>query len=473
MRKTKIICTLGPSVNSVEAISGLLRGGMNGARFNFSHGTHESHAETLGYFRQACADTGCIAAAILDTKGPEIRIRSFAEGKALLKEGERFTLRTDSVPGSAEEVSVTYENLNRELRPGCTVLIDDGLVKLTVEEIDGTKIRCRVITGGVLKNNKSINIPEIHIALPTLTDKDRDDLAFAVKNGFDYIAASFVRTAEDVRILRSTLDGFGGREIGIIAKIENQEGVDNMEEIIRLADGVMVARGDLGVEIPAERVPVVQKAMIRQARMAGKPVIIATQMLDSMIERPRPTRAEVSDVANAVYDKASCVMLSGETASGAYPQKSLEIMAAVLEEAEKDVYADDRFVDDTEGGAVHAVTDAITHTSCLMAQELKAKAIVTATQSGYTARMLARFRPSCRIVAATTEASTLRRMQLFWGVAALLYDSAASTDDLLSFCAHAAERGGFAKKGETVVITAGVPIGHTGTTNLLKAHILE
>lgn len=472
MRKTKIICTLGPAVNSVEAISGLLKRGMNGARFNFSHGTHESHLETYLRFRQACAETGLIAAAILDTKGPEIRIRSFADGKIHLKEGNRFTLRTDIVEGNADEVSVTYADLNRELKSGCTVLIDDGLIKLAVENIEGSKIHCRVMTGGVLKDNKSINIPEVHINLPTLTEKDRSDLQFAVTNGFDYIAASFVRTAEDIRILRSSLDALGGETIGIIAKIENQEGVDNMEEIIRLADGVMVARGDLGVEIPAERVPVVQKKMIKQARMAGKPVIIATQMLDSMIERPRPTRAEVSDVANAVYDKASCVMLSGETASGAYPLQSLETMAAILVEAEKYVYTEENKVGAAEY-TVHAVTDAITHTSCLMAQDLKAKAIVTATQGGYTARMLARFRPTCQIVAATPLEKTRRKMQIFWGVAACLYESAGSTDDLIAYCAMTAEKGGFAKKGDIVVITAGVPIGHTGSTNLLKAQILE
>ncbi len=472
MRKTKIICTLGPAVDSVESLKQLLLSGMNGARFNFSHGTHESQMETLEKLRTACAETGCNVAMILDTKGPEIRIKTFAGGPIQLSAGDSFTLCTDEVEGNEQMVSVTYSKLADELEVGCTVLIDDGLVSMTVEKIENGRIQCRVENGGELSNNKSINIPGVAISLPTLTDKDRSDLQFAVENDFDYIAASFVRSAADVREIRSTLDSFGGQDIRIIAKIENQQGVDNMDEIFALSDGIMVARGDLGVEIPAAKVPTIQKQMIDRARYAGKVVIIATQMLDSMIHNPRPTRAEVSDVANAVFDRASCVMLSGETANGKYPIKSLTTMSEIIEEAEKAVYHWDRPDEGKIEFSNNSISDAMTHTCCMTAKDLSASAILTATQSGYTARMLSRFRPQCPIVALTPIEKVYRQLSLSWGVIPFLSAPVGSTDSLLTLCVNAAKGNGIVKTGDTVVITAGVPIGRSGSTNLIKAQVI-
>jgi len=327
MRKTKIICTLGPAVDDEGMLIKLIQGGMNAARFNFSHGTHDSHRAMLQKLRHARDELGAPVATILDTKGPEIRVKSFANGPVALQVGDEFILTTDDVPGDEHRVSVTYSNLHNEVAPGCRILVDDGLIELLVQKIEGNNIHCEVENGGSLSSNKSINIPDVHILLPSLTEKDREDIAFAVENDFDFIAASFVRKASDVEDIRAELHKHGGDNICIIAKIENQEGVDNLEEIICAADGVMVSRGDLGVEIPAHQVPVIQKRMIKATIAKGKPVIIATQMLDSMIRNPRPTRAEVSDVANAVFDGTSCVMLSGETASGKYPLEALKSLA--------------------------------------------------------------------------------------------------------------------------------------------------
>lgn len=472
MRKTKVICTLGPAVDSVDMIKQLLLGGMDGARFNFSHGSHESHLETLTRLRTACAETGRTAAAILDTRGPEIRIRTFAAGRVTLSAGAQFTLRSDDVPGTESEVSVTYPDLPREVRPGTLILVDDGLIALRAEETGEGFIRCRVECGGELSGNKSINIPGVSIALPALTEKDLGDLRFAADNDFDYIAASFVRSADDVREIRAALDGFGGGGIGIIAKIENQQGVDNMDEIIAESDGVMVARGDLGVEIPAACVPAVQKKLIARCRRAGKTVIIATQMLDSMIQNPRPTRAEVSDVANAVYDSASCVMLSGETASGRHPLESLRTMCEIVCQAEKAIdywrIMREGYADLPHSG----ISDAITHTCCMTAMDLGASAIITATQSGYTARMISRIRPECGIIALTPVERVYRQLRLMWGVEPFLCGEVRSTDSLFAACVSTAKLSGAAKPGDTVVITAGVPIGRSGTTNLIKAQVI-
>ena len=362
--------------------------------------------------------------------------------------------------------------LAEELFVGCTVLIDDGLVSMTVEEIEGTRIHCRVENGGKLSNNKSINLPGVAISLPTLTEKDRDDLRFAVENDFDFIAASFVRSGDDVREIRAALDSFGGQSVRIIAKIENQQGVDNMDEIFALSDGIMVARGDLGVEIPAAKVPTVQKQMIDRARYAGKVVIVATQMLDSMINNPRPTRAEVSDVANAVFDRASCVMLSGETASGKYPFKALQTMNEILLEAEKAVYHWDRPDEGKIEFANTSISDAMTHTCCMTARDLTASAILTVTQSGYTARMLSRFRPQCPIVALTPVEKVYHQLALSWGVQPFLSASVGSTDALFTLCVNTAKGNGIVATGDIVVITAGVPIGRTGSTNLIKAQVI-
>ncbi len=472
MRKTKIICTLGPASESEEIIEKLILTGMDAARFNFSHGTHESHLALLTRVKNVRDRLGRPLATILDTKGPEIRIRSFANGKIELAEGDTFTLTTREVEGDNTIVSVTYSNLHNEVSVGTHLLIDDGLVDIEVTEIKGQDLICNVVTGGPLSNNKSINIPNTHISLPALTEKDKGDLKFAVENDFDFVAASFVRQASDVEEIRAVLDSHGGQHIGIIAKIENQEGVDNLEEILRVADGLMVARGDLGVEIPAQDVPVIQKRMIKAAIAQGKHVVTATQMLDSMIRNPRPTRAEVSDVANAVFDGTGCVMLSGETASGKHPVEALQTMVDIVTTAENSTNYWKRFrnatVDHTS-----SITDAISHTACLTAMDLKAAAILTATESGHTARMTTRFRPGCVVAALTTSERVRRQLAITWGVAPYLSGTVDSTDRLFSLCVESAKKEGIVKEGDTVVITAGVPIGRSGSTNLIKAQVVK
>ena len=469
MRKTKIICTLGPAVDSEEMIRKLILAGMNAARFNFSHGTHESHLAQLTKLKRVRDELGIPVAAIMDTKGPEIRIKTFKDGRIELKKDDIFTLTTADCEGDATRVSVTYANLHNEVVPGNHILVDDGLIDLLVQEIKGQEIVCTVENGGPLSNNKSINIPDVHILLPSLTEKDKEDLKFAVENDFDFIAASFVRKASDVEDIRAWLNECGGEKIRIISKIENREGVDNLAEIIAASDGVMVARGDLGVEIPAQEVPILQKKMIKATTMAGKPVITATQMLDSMIRNPRPTRAEVSDVANAVFDGTSCIMLSGETASGKYPVEALKAMVDIATAAENSVNYWKRFTQRTINTRVDSITDAMTHSSCLTAMDLGARAIIAPTQSGYTARILASYRPACPIVAVCQNDRTCRKLALCWGVQSLLSGFVDSTDRLFSMSVDVARKEGLVQKDDIVVITAGVPIGQSGTTNLIKA----
>ena len=473
MRKTKIICTLGPAVDNEETIRQLILGGMNAARFNFSHGSHAEQLARLNMFKSVRDTLGRPVATILDTKGPEIRIKSFAGGPVTLEKGQQFTLSTDEVEGNEKQVSVTYTNLHKEVGPGCRILVDDGLIELVVEQVEGHNIRCTVENGGPLSNNKSINIPDVSIMLPSLTDKDKDDLKFAAENDFDFIAASFVRKASDVEDIRAELHKHeGGDKIRIIAKIENREGVDNLESIIEAADGVMVARGDLGVEIPAHEVPILQKKMIKATIRQGKPVITATQMLDSMIRNPRPTRAEVSDVANAVFDGTSCVMLSGETASGKYPVDALHTMVDVVTSAETAISYWRRFRERNLLPEIGGISDAITHTCCLTAMDLEATSILAATKSGYTARMISRFRPACPIVALCQSESTRRQLAISWGVLPLLSGEVDSTDRMFSLAVDVARKEGVVKPGETVVITAGVPLGKSGTTNLIKAEVV-
>ncbi|HIY20612.1 MAG TPA: pyruvate kinase [Candidatus Flavonifractor merdigallinarum] len=470
MRKTKIICTLGPAVDSEDMIRQLIENGMNAARFNFSHGTHESHGAQLRKLKNVRDEMGASVATILDTKGPEIRVRSFAEGPVTLEKGQTFTLTTEDVPGTAEQVSVTYTNLHNEVGPGCRILVDDGLIELRVMEIDGRNIRCEVENGGPLSSNKSINIPDVSILLPSLTEKDRADLKFAAENEFDFIAASFVRKASDIEDIRACLKENGGENIQIIAKIENREGVDNLDSIIAAADGIMVARGDLGVEIPAHEVPILQKRMIKATVAQGKHVITATQMLDSMMRNPRPTRAEVSDVANAVFDGTSAIMLSGETASGKYPVEALKAMSDIATAAESSIDYWGRFKNrNLVDSKVGCITDAMTHSSCLTAMDLGARAILAPTQSGYTARVLARYRPSCPIIAVCQSEQTRRKLALCWGVETILSGFVDSTDRLFSMTVEVARKEGLVEKGDIVVITAGVPIGESGTTNLIKA----
>lgn len=472
MRKTKIICTLGPAVDNEDMLRKLIRSGMNAARFNFSHGTHESHLAMLQKLKTVRDNMGRPVATILDTKGPEIRIKTFSNGPVTLTPGDAFTLTTREVDGDSSIVSVTYANLHREVGKDCVILIDDGLIGLRVTDIQDQDIHCVVESGGPLSNNKSINIPGAHIHLPALTEKDKDDIRFGAENDFDYIAASFVRKASDIEEIRQVLHTCGGDDLRIIAKIENQEGVDNLDEIIEAADAIMVARGDLGVEIPAHKVPILQKQMIRKCLAVGKPVIIATQMLDSMMRNPRPTRAEVSDVANAVFDGASCVMLSGETAGGKYPLEALQTMVQVATEAEEATNYWGRFRE-SRIPPEPTINTAISHTCCMTAMDLHAKVILAATQSGHTARMIARFRPACPVAAMTLSEKVRRQPALVWGVYPFLTGAVDSTDRLFSLCAECAWKERLVEDGDTVVITAGVPIGQSGSTNLIKAQVIR
>ena len=472
MRKTKIICTLGPAVESQQMLEALILGGMDAARFNFSHGTHETHLQQLECFRRAREKTGLPVATILDTKGPEIRIKTFENGPVTLEKGADFTLTTREVPGTAACVSVTYAQLHRELSPGVRILVDDGLIELQVEKIEGQDIHCRVLNGGELSSNKSMNIPDVKIALPALTDRDRADLRFGVEQDFDYVAASFVRRAEDLREIRAELDKWGGQDIRIIAKIENREGIENLEEVIDAADGIMVARGDLGVEVQPYEVPALQKRMIRETVGRGKPVITATQMLDSMIRNPRPTRAEVSDVANAIFDGTSCVMLSGETAAGKYPLQALETMKKCVEAAEATAESWSGY-DYAQSAGTGGIADTISHASCLAAEDLHARAILTATHGGSTARMIARFRPACDIIAFTVTEKVCRQLSMVWGVRAYMSTHVENTDDIIEMCVAGAKAHGHVKPGDVVVLTAGVPIGVPGTTNLIKVQTVD
>ncbi len=462
---------MGPAVDNEEKLRALMLAGMDAARFNFSHGTHESHLALLTKVKRVRDELGAAVATILDTKGPEIRVKTFASGSVTLAEGATFTLTTRDVPGDESCVSVTYSNLHNELKPGCRVLIDDGLIELRVEEVRGQDIVCTVACGGPLSSNKSINIPDVHIQLPSLTEKDKEDLRFAVEQDFDFVAASFVRKASDVEDIRACLKEYGGEHIRIISKIENSEGVENLDEIIAASDGLMVARGDLGVEIPAYEVPILQKTMIKKTSMAGKPVITATQMLDSMIRNPRPTRAEVSDVANAVFDGTSCVMLSGETASGKYPLEAVQTMVDTIRAAElaTDYWGRFRRFEFKPG---RDINDAVTHASCQTAMDLEADAILTPTQTGHTARMISRFRPACPIVAFTTTERARRQLAISWGVRPLLAGYVDSTDRLFSMCVQSALKEGAVESGQMVVITAGIPIGLAGSTNLIKAQVV-
>ena len=472
MRKTKIICTLGPATDSRETIEALIRGGMNAARFNFSHGSHAEQLKRLQLFAGVRDSMGRPVATILDTKGPEIRIRKFAEPVVELHAGETFTLTTEDIVGDSSRVSVTYPDLPKEIEKGQRILIDDGLIGIEAEELTDTEIICRVINGGTLSANKSINIPGAHIRLPALTEQDISDIQFGIANDFDFIAASFIRQASDVEAIRKVLKENGGEKIRIISKIENQEGVDNLDAILDASDGIMVARGDLGVEIPASRVPVLQKEMIRKGLKAGKPVITATQMLDSMMRNPRPTRAEVSDVANAVFDGTSCVMLSGETAGGKYPLESLQAMDNIVTEAENSIDFWAEF-DRTHMTPEANINDAITHTCCLTAKDLNAAAIVTATNSGHTARMISRFRPACPVAALTMFEKVRRQMALSWGVLPFLTGEVNSTDRIFSLSAEIALKEKLVRAGDTIIITAGVPLGRSVATNLIKAHVVE
>lgn len=470
IRKTKIVCTMGPNLFEKHLIAPLMKAGMNVARFNFSHGTYETHQH---YYDEVCRirdELGLPVATMLDTKGPEIRVRSFKNGRVTLQNGQLFTLTTDEVEGDEERVSITYKELPQDIAVGTSILIDDGLIGMQVERIDGADIVCRVLNGGVVSNNKGVNIPNAHLSMPFISEKDHQDILFAIKNGYDFIAASFTRCADDIMQIRHILQENNCHTVNIIAKIENMEGVENIDEILRVVDGVMVARGDLGVEVPLEDVPSLQKKLIQRGIAAGKPVITATQMLDSMIKNPRPTRAEATDVANAIYDGTSAIMLSGESAVGAYPVEAVETMVRIALRAEADMDYIRRFSRDTSAST--DVTNAISHATVTSAHDLNASAIITVTKSGSTARILSRYRPACVIVGCTTEKHVWRQLALSWGTVPLMIAEESNTDDLFEHAVDAAVQNGLVHDGELVVLTAGVPLGISGTTNLMKVHVV-
>ena len=471
MRKTKIICTLGPAVDNEEILTRLMQSGMNVARINFSHGTHEQHKVRVDAFKRVRDRLGLPIPLLLDTKGPEIRLGTFETGEVNLSQGDKFVLSNEDVLGGQDRATVTYKELFKDVAKGSRILINDGLVELEVEEIKKKDIHCVVLNGGSIGNNKGINVPGAEIHLPSLTQRDVADIVFGIENEFDFIAASFVRKASDVVEIRKILEKNGGQDIKVIAKIENRQGVDNVDEILKVADGIMVARGDLGVEIPVEEVPIVQKMLIEKCYKNGKPVITATQMLDSMIRNPRPTRAEASDIANAIYDGTSVIMLSGETAAGKYPVESLVTMSKIAEKAEESMNYWKRFYG-MRFDMMASVTNAISHATCTTAMDLKAAAIITVTQSGHTARMISRFRPACPIIATTVSPRVQRQLSLSWGVVPYLVKIASSTDEMFDMGVEKALESGLVRNGDLVVITAGVPIGISGTTNILKVHIV-
>ncbi len=471
MRRTKIVCTLGPATNDVEIMKKLIENGLDAARINFSHGTYESHAETIAKLKQAREELNAPIPLILDTKGPEIRIKTFKEGKVRLEEDAQFTLTTREVEGDETIVSVTYADLPKDLQKGSRVLIDDGLIELRVDSIEDTDVHCTVINGGNVSSRKGVNLPGVKVNLPSLMEKDISDLKFGVENGFDIVAASFIRSAADVVNIRRVLEENGGENIHIISKIENQEGVENIDSILEVSDGIMVARGDLGVEIPPEEVPLVQKRLIAKANMRGKPVITATQMLESMVHSPRPTRAEANDVANAIFDGSDAIMLSGETAAGAYPLEAVETMARIAKKTESSIDYGSKMVGITEPARVN-ITNAISRAACNAAAELNTAAISTITRSGFTARMISKHRPVCPLLASTSDERVWRQMNLIWGCKPLLYHGELPKGGVFDTALKIAVSSGMLKNGDTVVSALGMPLGFSGATNTLRVDIV-
>lgn len=470
IKKTKIICTVGPSTDKPGVLENMITAGMNVARFNFSHGTHEDHAKRIAMVRAAAAATKRPVALMLDTKGPEMRLGKFAEGKVRLEAGQQFIITAREVLGDKSIASVNHKQLPQEVYPGVTILLSDGLISLKVDAINGDDIITTIMNSGDISNHKRVAVPGVSVSLPPLSDQDVADIVFGVGQDMDFIAASFIQRASDVLSIRKVLEE-AGAEMDIIAKIENAEGVNNIDEILRVADGIMVARGDLGVEIPAEEVPLVQKKLIEECNKAGKPVITATQMLESMMTNPRPTRAEASDIANAIMDGSDAIMLSGETASGQYPLEAVQTMAKIAIRTEASLGYDQLLL--ANGIRLQlTTTDAISHATVQIAHELGASAIVTATESGYTPRMVSKYRPRATIVAVTPHEKTIRRMLLYWGVYPVSGMSSRNSDEMVHNSVYSALQSGAVKDGDLVVITAGVPVGTAGTTNLIRVHVV-
>ena len=470
MRKTKIICTLGPSTDKDGVLRELIANGMNVARFNFSHGSHEEHKGRLDLLKSLREELGKPVAALLDTKGPEIRLKDFKNGTEMLEAGQTFTLTTRDVEGTKEICSITYKDLPQDVAPGGTIMLDDGLIKLQIQTVNDTDIVCTVLNSGKIKNKKGVNVPGVHLSMPYMSQRDKDDIIFGIEQGFDFIAASFVRTAQDVYEIRNLLNEYDSN-IRIIAKIENREGVNNIDSILAAADAVMVARGDLGVEIDFTELPGIQKNIIERSFSFGKPIVTATQMLDSMIVNPRPTRAEISDVANAIYDGTSAIMLSGETAAGAYPVEALKTMSAIAERTETENHARVEYLTEATNGKI-SVSDATAHAACLTAKDVNAAAIVTVSESGTTARLLSKYRPQQPIIACVMKEQVQRQLSLSWGITSLMMPLAHSTDELIEMSTALAKENGFLHNGELAVVTAGVPVGISGTTNLIKIHMV-
>ena len=470
MRKTKIICTLGPSTDKDGVLRELIANGMNVARFNFSHGSHEEHKGRLDLLKSLREELGKPVAALLDTKGPEIRLKDFKNGTEMLEAGQTFTLTTRDVEGTKEICSITYKDLPQDVAPGGTIMLDDGLIKLQIQTVNDTDIVCTVLNNGKIKNKTGVNVPGVHLSMPYMSQRDKDDIIFGIEQGFDFIAASFVRTAQDVYEIRNLLNEYDSN-IRIIAKIENREGVNNIDSILAAADAVMVARGDLGVEIDFTELPGIQKNIIERSFSFGKPIVTATQMLDSMMVNPRPTRAEISDVANAIYDGTSAIMLSGETAAGAYPVEALKTMSAIAERTETENHARVEYLTEATNGKI-SVSDATAHAACLTAKDVNAAAIVTVSESGTTARLLSKYRPQQPIIACVMKEQVQRQLSLSWGITSLMMPLAHSTDELIEMSTALAKENGFLHNGELAVVTAGVPVGISGTTNMIKIHMV-
>ena len=471
MKKTKIVCTLGPSTDSDDVLAKMIHLGMNVARFNFSHGSYEEHERRFTQLKRVAEQSGRPVAVLLDTKGPEIRVKQFKEGKVTVTHGDTFTFTTRDVEGTNEIVSVTYDKFPMDVTEGMDILVDDGLIAMRVISKKDTDVVCTVLNDGTISNNKGVNIPGAHLSMPFISEKDRNDILFGIKLGVDFIAASFTRNARDILAVKEILRENNATHIQIIAKIENLEGIENIDAIIETADGIMIARGDMGVEIPSEEVPVLQKMIIKKMNAAGKKVITATQMLDSMMKNPRPTRAETTDVANAIYDGTSAVMLSGETAAGLYPVESVETMARIVRRTEKAIDYKKQF--EFRRSVVQTdTTNAIARATCATAHDLNAKVIIAITKSGQTARVIAKFRPAVPIITCTTSETAYRQLSLAWGAHPILIEEEHETFVLLEHAVEAVKKAGFVTEGDTVVITAGIPLGISGTTNLLKVHVV-
>ncbi len=472
MRKTKIVCTIGPASDSLEMLRKLLLSGMNVARLNFSHGTHEEHERRISYIRRAAAAVGKNVAIMLDTKGPEIRLGYFKEEPVLLEEGAQVILTTEAVRGDRERIPVSYPGLPGDVKEGDTIMVADGLIALRVLSTGNRDINCLVVNGGELTSQKGVNVPGGAYNLPAVTDKDIQDIRFGVEQKLDYIAASFIRKSADVLSIREVIEKAGG-SLDIIAKIESRKAVDNLDDIIKVSDGIMVARGDLGVEIPVEEVPLVQKVIIGKCNLLGKPVVTATQMLESMINNPRPTRAEASDVANAIFDGSDALMLSGETAAGKHPLEAVETMARIAERAEAALQYDKLLGREGSISTRQSVTNAIGLATCAIAHALGAAAIISSTESGHTAKMVSKYRPQAPIIAVTTHQEVMRKLALNWGVQPVLARATKNTDEMMAEAIEASLNSGLIKGGDLVVFTAGIPVGIKGTTNLIRVHTVS